>query len=52
VLGEPGVGKSRLLDETLAVIGSREVRATKCFRLVAPAEPSPRNGRRPWPAGP
>ena len=36
VLGEPGVGKSRLLDEALAVIGSREVRATKCFRLVAP----------------
>ncbi len=36
VLGEPGVGKSRLVDEALAVLGTREVRATKCFRLVAP----------------
>ena len=36
VLGEPGVGKSRLLDEAVAALDRREVRSTKCFRLVSP----------------
>ena len=36
VLGEPGVGKSRLLDEALAALDRQEVRSTKCFRLVSP----------------
>jgi DNA-binding SARP family transcriptional activator len=36
VLGEPGVGKSRLLEEALLLLGERDVRSTKCFRLVSP----------------
>jgi DNA-binding SARP family transcriptional activator len=36
VLGEPGIGKSRLLEEVTARLPAGRVRATKCFRLVAP----------------
>lgn len=37
VLGEPGIGKSRLLEEVTAQLSpSRVLRATKCFRLVSP----------------
>jgi DNA-binding SARP family transcriptional activator len=34
VIGEPGIGKTRLLTEALG--GPAEVRTTKCFRLIAP----------------
>ena len=36
VLGEPGIGKSRLLEEVTARLPADRVRSTKCFRLVAP----------------
>jgi DNA-binding SARP family transcriptional activator/tetratricopeptide (TPR) repeat protein len=36
VLGEPGIGKSRLLAEATARLGGARVLATKCFRLVSP----------------
>jgi DNA-binding SARP family transcriptional activator len=36
VLGEPGMGKSRLLEEALELVGQRTVSGTKCFRLVSP----------------
>jgi len=37
VLGEPGIGKSRLLEEvTDGLLPEQLVRATKCFRLASP----------------
>lgn len=36
VLGEPGIGKSRLLEEVTARLPPDRVRSTKCFRLVSP----------------
>ena len=36
VVGEPGIGKSRLVEEALARLGDRPVRSTKCFRLTSP----------------
>ncbi len=36
VVGEPGIGKSRLVEEALAHLGDRPVRSTKCFRLTSP----------------
>ena len=36
VIGEPGVGKSRLVEEALVRLGDRSVRSTKCFRLTSP----------------
>jgi hypothetical protein len=36
VLGEPGIGKSRLLEEAVSSHAAGSVRATTCFRLVAP----------------
>ena len=65
VLGEPGVGKRRLLDEAVAALDRREVRSTKCFRLVSPcrmqssrtwrlscSRTMSRRGARPRPTGP
>lgn len=36
VLGEPGIGKSRLVEEALTRLTPQHTRAAKCFRLVAP----------------
>ena len=36
VIGEPGIGKSRLLTEALGARTKLAVRATKCFKLIAP----------------
>jgi DNA-binding SARP family transcriptional activator/tetratricopeptide (TPR) repeat protein len=36
VLGEPGIGKSRLIEEALTHLPSERTRVTKCFRLVSP----------------
>jgi DNA-binding SARP family transcriptional activator/tetratricopeptide (TPR) repeat protein len=36
VLGEPGIGKSRLIEEVTARLTGHRVHATKCFRLVSP----------------
>ncbi|MGH9224014.1 MAG: AAA family ATPase, partial [Acidimicrobiales bacterium] len=36
VFGEPGIGKTRLLEEAAARLAGRRVRSTSCFRLVTP----------------